>query len=245
MSRWRIVGEVNADAARAFASLDTVFALHGDPIASDPLSEVLRVSIGGQRFYVKRYWAAGKGVRRFIGRSRVEAEWQNLQRFHDWGIDVAPLTAWGLERRAGLFRRGALITLEVPGTTDMAAMALVADARLADPHWVRHVSEQLANAARTLHEHNFAHNDLKWRNLLVNEAGKLFLIDCPSGNFWWGPFLRHRVVKDLACLDKVARYTLSRTQRLRFFLLYRRRARIGVGDKALIRKILTYFEGRE
>jgi hypothetical protein len=41
---------------------------------------------------------------------------------------------------------------------------------------------------------------------------------CPAGTFWWGPFLRYRIVKDLACLDKVAKYHLSRTQRLRFYL---------------------------
>lgn len=245
MSDWQIVGELGADAARAFANLDAVFALDGERIASDPLSEVIRVSIAGECFYVKRYWAAGKGLRRFIGRPRVEAEWQNLQHFSDWGIAVAPLVAWGLQRRAGFFQRGALITSEVPGTTDMAAMACSGDPRLADRQWVQRVSEQVASATRALHDHHFAHNDLKWRNLLVNEAGELFLIDCPSGDFWWGPLLNHRIVKDLACLDKVARYTLSRTQRLRFFLLYRQRQRIGPGDKALIRKILTYFEGRE
>jgi hypothetical protein len=243
--RWRTVDGINSDAERAFASLEAVFALNGEPITRDPLSEVVRVSIGEQRYYVKRYWAAGKGVRRFIGRPRVEAEWQNLQHFHEWGVSVAPLVAWGQQRRAGFFQRGALVTLEVPGTLDMAAMAKDGDARLADPLWVRQLSEQLATATRTLHAHRFAHNDLKWRNLLVDEAGKLYLIDCPSGDFWWGPVLRHRIIKDLACLDKVARCTLSRTQRLRFFLLYRRQARLGADDKALIRKILTYFEGRE
>src|SRR5690606_23094519 len=137
---------------------------------------VIRVSIAGERFYVKRYWAAGKGLRRFIGRPRVEAEWQNLQYFRGWGIAVAPLIAWGMQRRAGFFQRGALITVEVPGTTDMAAMACAADPRLADRRWVQRVSEQVAGATRALHDHHFAHNDLKWRNLLVNEAGELFLI---------------------------------------------------------------------
>ena len=245
MSDWQLVGELSADVAHAFANLDAVFALDGERIARDPLSEVIRVSISGECFYVKRYWAAGKGLRRFVGRPRVEAEWQNLQYFSDWGIAVAPLVAWGMQRRAGFFQRGALITSEVPGTTDMAAMACAGDPRLADRQWVRSVSEQLAHATRTLHDHRFAHNDLKWRNLLVNEAGKLFLIDCPSGDFWWGPLLNHRIVKDLACLDKVARYSLSRTQRLRFFLLYRRQARMTPGDKTMICKILAYFEGRE
>jgi len=245
VSNWQVAADLAPEAADAFSSLESVFALAGEAIASDPLSEVIRVGIAGQHFYVKRYWAAGKGLRRFVGRPRVKAEWQNLQHFDDWGIAVAPVVAWGLQRRAGLFRRGALITEEVPGTTDMAAMALAGDPRLGDPEWVRHVSEQLADATRTMHGHHFAHNVQKWRNLLVDDDGRLFLIDCPSGDFWWGPVLRHRIIKDLACLDKVARYTLSRTQRLRFYLCYQQRARMIPEDKAIIRKTLVYFEGRE
>lgn len=245
MSGWKIVTDLDAAAARAFAGLDAVFALEGEPIARDPLSEVIRVEIEGLRYYVKRYWAAGKGLRRYLGRPRVKAEWQNLKHFERWGIPVAPLVAWGLQRRAGAFMRGALITLEVPNTVDMAAMAQKADPRLSDGRWVKRVSEKLARATRTLHDHRFAHNDLKWRNLLVNDADELFLIDCPSGDFWRGPLLRRRIVKDLACLDKVAKYQLSRSQRLRFYLQYQRRTHLIAADRAVISQVLAYFEGRE
>lgn len=245
MSSWQVVGDIKVGPAHAFASLETVFALEGEPIACDPLSEVIRVEYGGLRYYVKRYWAAGKGLRRYLGRPRVKAEWQNLKHFERWGIPVAPLVAWGLERRAGAFVRGALVTLEVPNTMDMAAIATSADSRLSDRSWVEHISRQVAQATRTLHDHRFAHNDLKWRNLLVNDAGELFLIDCPSGDFWWGPFLRRRIVKDLACLDKVAKYRLSRTQRLRFYLQYQQRSRLVPADRAVIDQVLKYFEGRE
>ena len=81
--------------------------------------------------------------------------------------------------------------------------------------------------------------------LLVNDEGELFLIDCPTGAFWFGPFLRRRITKDLACLDKVAKYQLSRTQRLRFYLQYRGRQRLNVADKRRIRQIIGFFEGRE
>jgi len=245
VSAWTIVMGTSADAAQAFADLDAVFALEGEPIARDPLSEVIRVECGGLRYYVKRYWAAGKGLRRYLGRPRVKAEWQNLKHFERWVIPVAPLVAWGLERRAGAFVRGELITLEVPNTVDMAAMARNNDSRLADRCWVERISRQVALATRTLHDHRFAHNDLKWRNLLVNDAGELFLIDCPSGDFWWGPFLRRRIVKDLACLDKVAKQRLSRTQRLRFYLQYQQRPRLVPADRAVIDQVLRYFEGRE
>ena len=89
------------------------------------------------------------------------------------------------------------------------------------------------------------HNDLKWRNLLVDQAGQVSLIDCPSGAFWWGPLLRYRIDKDLACLDKVASKVLSRSQRLRFFLQYQGRERLTAIDKRQVRRIVKFFEGRE
>lgn len=245
MTSWQIASDASPSVASSFGSLGSVFALEGERIASDPLSEVIRVSVDGRRYYVKRYHGAGKGVRRFIGRPRVKAEWENLTYFERLGIPVAPMVAWGLERRHGVFFRGALVTLEVENTIDMAAMAKGGDPRLNDAQWVDRISRQLACATRALHEHRFAHNDLKWRNLLVNEADQLFLIDCPAGDFWWGPFLHHRIVKDLACLDKVAKHQLSRTQRLRFYLQYRQQGKVKKADRKMIQQILSFFEGRE
>ena len=42
-------------AEKLFGSLDSVFRLDGELIAKDPLSCVLRVSVDGKRYYVKRY----------------------------------------------------------------------------------------------------------------------------------------------------------------------------------------------
>ena len=245
MSQWRVTALATPEAARAFASLDAVFALQGEAITHDPLSDVIRVEFGGLRYYVKRYHGAGKGARRFVGRPRVKAEWQNLKHFATWGIPTAPIAAYGLERKGAAFHRGALITQELVDTTDMWRLASSGDARLRDRAWVEDVSCQLARATRILHDHHFAHNDLKWRNLLVDEHRRLYFIDCPTGAFWRGPFLRRRIVKDLACLDKVAKYHLSRTQRLRFYLRYAERDRLTAQDKARLRQVLDYFEGRE
>ena len=95
--------------AADFGSLDAVFALQGERITKDPLSEVIRIERAGVRYYVKRYWGAGKGLRRYLGRPRVKAEWQNLKYFAKWGIATAPIVAYGLERKVGAFVRGALI----------------------------------------------------------------------------------------------------------------------------------------
>jgi hypothetical protein len=244
MAGWTLDAQYQA-LADDFGSLQAVFALQGERLTSDPLSEVIRIERQGVRYYVKRYWGGGKGLRRYIGRPRVKAEWQNLKYFAKWGVPTAPIVAFGLERQFGRFVRGALITRELSNSEDLGLLANNDDPRLQDPRWVDTVSRQLARATRILHEHHFTHNDLKWRNLLVNDRVELFLIDCPTGTFWWGPLLRYRIIKDLACLDKVAKYKLSRTQRLRFYLQYRGRSGLSAADKQRIRRVVGFFEGRE
>ena len=64
-----------------------------------------------------------------------------------------------------------------------------------------------------------------------------------NSSLW--PLLHYRIIKDLACLDKVAKRVLSRTQRLRFYLQYRGRVRLSQSDKQRVRRILKFFEGRE
>ncbi len=231
--------------AADFGSLDSVFALEGERLTRDPLSEVIRIERDGVRYYVKRYRSAGKGLRRYLARPRIKAEWQNLKRFEKWGIPTAEVVAWGLERKAGAFQRGAMITRELPGTEDLSVLACNRDPRLKDPRWVDGVSRQIAKATRLMHDQHFTHNDLKWRNLLVDAQPLVYFIDCPNGAFWWSFMLRYRITKDLACLDKVAKYHLSRTQRLRFYLQYRRRRHLNESDKKRIRQVVAFFEGRE
>src|SRR5690606_2641807 len=135
MAGWNL-NAADAGLSIDFGSLEAVFALQGERLTKDPLSEVIRLERDGVRYYVKRYWGAGKGLRRYFGRPRVKAEWQNLRHFAKWGIPTAPIVAWGLERKAGAFVRGALITRELPETLDLAHMAKRGDPRLADPRWV-------------------------------------------------------------------------------------------------------------
>lgn len=228
-----------------FGSLDAVFALQGERLTRDPLSEVVRVQRDGVNYYVKRYTGAGKGLRRYLGRPRIKAEWQNLKQFAKWHIPTAEVVAWGLERNGLGFGRGAMITRELPRTEDLSVLAERNDPRLADRAWVAHISDQLAQHTRVMHQHHFTHNDLKWRNLLVDDQATVYFIDCPTGDFWRGFMLRHRLIKDLACLDKVAKYHLSATQRLRFYLRYRGHARLTAADKRRVRQVVAFFEGRE
>ena len=248
MRRWTLNPEyATGDSGRLFADLDTVFALEGEYITQDPLSTVHKVWVGDRYYYVKRYIGAGKHLRRFIGRPRVQAEWENLLHFHAWGIPAATVVGFGMERRGGAFVRGALITQELTDTNDLARMAKNRDPRLQDPRWLRHVLRQIAHATRMMHEQQFTHNDLKWRNILVDSQAyaNVFMIDCPGGSFWWGPLLGHRKIKDLACLDKLGKQYLSRNQRLRFYREYSGKQRLDPAAKRQIKAVLGYFEGRE
>lgn len=244
MSEWKLDPDYQ-HLASSFGSLEALFNLKGERITKDRVSEVVRVELEGTRYYVKRYWDAGKGIRKVVGKPRIKTEWQNLQRFEKWGIPTAHTVAWGLERKKGLFVRGALVSKEIPNTIDLAQLVANKDPRLHNYQWVNNVSKQLAAATRKMHDHNFAHNDLKWRNLLVDTDEKLFFIDCPTGAFWYGYMFSFRRIKDLACLDKIAKYQLTRTQRLRFYLQYRERDRLNDKDKRRIRRIVKLYEGRE
>ena len=82
-------------------------------------------------------------------------------------------------------------------------------------------------------------------DLLVDDQRTLYLIDCPIGDFWRGFWLKYRITKDLACLDKVAKYHLSATQRLRFYFQYTGRTTLTGADKERVRHIVRFFEGRE
>jgi tRNA A-37 threonylcarbamoyl transferase component Bud32 len=106
-------------------------------------------------------------LRRYLGKPRVKMEWQNLKRFAKWGIPTAEVVAWGLERNGLAFGRGAMITRELPRTEDLSALAERNDPRWTA--WGRHISRQLAGYTRTMHDHRFTHNDLKWRNLLIDD----------------------------------------------------------------------------
>lgn len=246
MSDWRILPGTEATAAARFADLDAVFALEGEIVAADSMTRTLRIEIDGRRYYVKRYAGLGKKpLRRWFATPRVQLEWQNLQHFADWNIPTARLVAFGLESQAGRFLRGALITAEIPDTIDLARLARGKEPRLKSRSWQDGISRQVAAITRQMHDRRFAHGDLKWRNLLVDGNDHVFLIDCPSGAFWMPPFLEYRIVKDLACLDKLAKRHLSRTRRLKFYLDYARKRKLDEADKRRLRKIASFFAGRD
>lgn len=219
-----------------FGNLDGVFALQGQKITQDKVSDVIKLKHDNVYYYVKRYTSAGKGLKRFFGKPRVQGEWENIQWFAKWGIPTADLIGFGLEKKWGLFQRGAIITQEIPNTSDLAQLAAQHD--LPNYAAIKTISAQLAEYTRNLHKHHFIHNDLKWRNVLVDKHHQVYLIDCPLGDFWQGQMLSYRIIKDLKTLDNHAKKYLTRTQRLHFFLQYVHSPRLTNEHKVLLTRLL-------
>ena len=234
------------DARLRFATLADALNTEGEEINANWMSRLVRVEAGSAAYYVKSYASRGRGLRRWIGRSRLRAEWENLLLFRAMGIATADVEAYGEEKDENGYR-GALVTREIKGTRDLADLAREESEFLLDREWRKAVIRRLSEAVRTMHERGFVHNDLKWRNILVEldrEPG-VYIIDCPMGRTMAGPFLARGRIKALACLDKVGKWSLSRTDRLRFYLAYRNRCRLDRSDKGEIRKVLGFFSGRE
>ena len=243
-SSWQITDHFsNSAVGESFSSLDKVFALEGEKIASDPLSYVIKVPVAGKFYYVKCYTGAGKGFRRYFGKSRIRSEWENLFFFKSHDVPTAEVVGYGEERTFGLFKRGALITEEIAGSADLDFFVRKNPAVTQEYRWIGPVIEQVAQATASLHQAGFAHNDLNWRNILVTTKGapKIFFIDCPSGKRWINPILKYRILKDLAHLDKVGRQLLSRSQRLRFYKQYTGRSKLTQQDLADIKILLDYY----
>ncbi len=242
---WHIVSEYqNTALGKQFEQFDDAYNYEGEFVDG----KVFKITVDGKSYYQKKYVMFKRKIPRYISFSKVKMEWKNLLWFQKLGIPVAKVVAYGQETRGIVVHRGVLITEELVGCHDLAYVAENFQNLLQQPDWLANVSHQVAEIARTIHNHNFAHNDFKWRNIMVDikaDFPQIYLIDCPAGMKWYGPLLEYRIIKDLACLDKRAKYELSKTQRLAFYKDYSQCKKLTPRHKKQLRKILNFFNNRE
>ena len=243
--QWHIVPEYQGTkVAEQLKDFNAVYNFKGQYIEG----KIFKITLDNKNFYLKKYARFKRVLPRFISFSKVKMEWKNLLWFKKIGIPAAPLVAYGEERKGIVVQRGILITEELSNCFDLVHIADNMPERLKQKKWLSQISHQLAEITRKLHAHHFAHNDLKWRNIMVDiksDYPYIYLIDCPAGMKWIRPFLAYRIIKDLACLDKRAKYELSRTQRLAFYKDYAQCKKLNRQHKKQIRKVLQFFHERE
>lgn len=215
--------------ANGLDSVAAVYALKsGQVFTKTRTTEVSRVELDGRTLFIKKYWVTKpsqilSGVTRgaVLGKSKVRREYENLARLRALGLDAPAPVAYGEERRAGCLVRSCLISEAVDGR---GLDALIRDG------W-RDLTK-LADYVRRLHEHEFFHCDLYWRNILVS-GSTFYLIDAHKGGY-----RRGSAAQDLATLDAPAPWFFRRTERLRFLLRYRNHRRLTAADKKLLREVL-------
>lgn len=210
-------------------------------------SKAYRVELGGLVLFVKYYQAEQDGIRlsRFI-RSKPSRERNNLRLFRKLAVPTLQPVAVGVKRRWGVFQTGYLATLDEPGTVELSMLARPSPERLTDRSFYAELATKLAAGVRKLHKHNFFHNDLNWRNVLIRQEPELevLIFDSPIGRRWHPPLREHRLVKDLATLDRLARVYLSRTRRLRFYLDYAEHESLTLADKKRLLRVVSRSVGR-
>lgn len=231
-----------------FVSMDAVFRLNGEIISKGSQSEIFPHKIDGKTYYVKRYFRT-EGVASWLGFSRLRVEARNQRWFNKMKIAAARVVVYGEESVMTKTCRGVLITEGIEAVMDLAEIARNTPDKFKNTQWCKSVILDLASIVRTLHQNRFCHNDLHWRNILIqqyqeSDYPKVFLIDCPSGKHFIWPLLQYRKLKDLASMDKLAPKYLSKTQRLRFFLAYRQSTTLSAQDKSMINDVFRHKENR-
>jgi len=205
---------------------------------------LLREPAGSVALYLKRHHpaACGRNLRRLISLLWQPTAWnefKNIVAFHQAGIPTMLPVAAGLRRRRLVLRESFLITQELAGCRRLDHF-LTATTRVPSS-LRRRLAEQLAQVVRRMHDRGFNHRDLYLCHVLINAAGKLFIVDLHRVD------QRSRVperwrVKDLAALNYSAPAAASRTDRLHFFKHYLGVQRLAAPDKALAGKILKKTE---
>ena len=196
-----------------------------------------------QYAFVKPSW-------KFLGRaSKARREFHNYQVFQRLGIPSAERVACGEQRDwMGRLRRAFIVTRAVPNASTLLEFVPKHCPDAASPERKKMraaIITQLAGMTRRLHDANFFHNDLFWRNILVQFSPgaelKLCWIDCPRGKFrsrFFRPY--HARLRDLAALDQPAEKFFGLRERIAFLKLYLGQNRLNASAKGLMRDVLAY-----
>lgn len=202
-------------------------------------------------FYLKRYkyptWtrrlrAALRGT--FFGEHRAAAERRLLNEMRLLGIPAVRPVAYGARRIVHFLATSFLITEEVPDArnlTSFAAQAATGQIRLS-PVARQRFCVALARQVAEIHTAGFVHGQLFWRNILVRigpagDAEFFFLDARPRRAGGWVSRQTDWWVEELGHLAASATPFSTRTERLRFLVVYFGTRQLSPDLRMLVRRI--------
>lgn len=232
-------------AAAGLSTYDDFMACdRGEAVTQSGSSQTQRITVrvGGSEdtLYLKRY-RYGAGRWRFrMDKAACEARNYSYLR-HSCEIAVPEVVCLGCRSRLLWRRDGFLLTRSISGSVSLDVLAArhwptAADGASSPER--RALLETACEMIRRMHARHFYHLDLQWRNILVQDMRRLFVIDSWRGGPRWGPVFRaHGRLRDLSSLAKEAMVRLSRTERLRWLRRYFGARRLSKEHRMVIRAI--------
>ena len=202
--------------------------------------------VGGSVFFIKVYRYVGSQWRHRFRRDKASLEAANYELLDEIGIGTPQVVAFGA-RRSGLRLLDAVIVTR--GLPDVISLDRLFELRWpdAEDHAAnalrREVVDRVVREVRRMHDAEFFHIDLQWRNILIGGLGDngidVYFLDAPRGGLRTSPWAReHGRLRDLSCLYKEARRRLSRTEQLRWLLIYLGETRVTPATRAMIQALL-------
>jgi 3-deoxy-D-manno-octulosonic-acid transferase len=166
-----------------------------------------RVSDARGRYLLRHYYRGGLIARlsrdlflaRPTVRTRAMAEYTLLSQLRARGLAV-PRACAARHVRHGLFYRADILVALIPDATDVAR--LLHDTRALTPgEW-----QALGQAVRSLHDEQVFHSDLNCHNLMLDAAGKAWIVDFDKCGFRAGdPWKADNLARLLRSLRKELR----------------------------------------
>lgn len=199
----------------------------GDLISQAPSTKCYRCELPDQRtIYFKRYSYPLRRRHEFWLRpGKAAVEYWAYSRLKELGIPTLNVVAFGERRAFGALLASFIVTEGVDYTIDLATFVHSVWSR-----WPREkrrvtaraIAHRLLAQARTAHDAQFFHHDLKFRNILINPDGdpsSLVLIDAPRASRM--RLRQYRgVVTDLSGLSRIAISLFSRFELMRLLHVY-------------------------
>ncbi len=121
------------------------------------------------RLVARRYVYTG------LESTRVWREFRLLHQLARMGLPVPQVVAAEIERKSRVFYQGQLITVEITNAKTLAEW--IEHSAITEPVW-----ESIGSTIRRFHDQGVYHDDLNANNIMLDSAGKIWLIDFDKGS---------------------------------------------------------------